>query len=146
MKYIKLFEYYNQLYYEIDADDFLLYQFVDFSYTSQLERLIESRPNIEFRPTGVTGEIDYKYSDLNIDKILIELNCSCITRAYANGVQNSYKYYHLKTNHWDCFFYEVSDDWFIVSLEDMDYNTWRTFHKCDQFEGLVKLLIDFKVI
>jgi hypothetical protein len=65
---------------------------------------------------------------------------------YKRGTQrmNGFVTYRMESNELFCRIFEIDDDWFFVNLE---YDSSENFYyKCDQFDGLIKLLSDKNII
>lgn len=148
MKYLKLFEYYNEYYQEVDSG-----YFYDFIHSS--DEFIH-RPTIDLDTTEI-NKIKNLFSGANISLKVDDNN-------FQNGnvegnVDGTYQYevkfldIHIK----DVFIhvYKMGDEWYMVywcdvgkyQCDDMDnYNEWyeshEKYYKCDQYQGLIKCLTD----
>ena len=156
MKYIKLFEYYNQLYYEINFSVFN-------SYTK-----IQPNVNQEFEDNKIVP-----FSSMEISKIenILTGNYNCITGGYRSN--NDKKYYQSGKKKYDSrsisinrrliddyninlskqmisekryqgldiLVYKIEDEWYLVMvITNIQYREAKSYYKCDQIEGLCQLL------
>ena len=113
---IKLFEEYNEYYYEIGEDEFE--NGSDFNNGDGIDGILEFTPK----------EIEY------IDKIYPA------KKSYGSSFE---LYYAIDNNSW-MYIYKLHDEWFTVKYKKWMIKTYciNSHYKCDQLEGLKKLIKD----
>jgi hypothetical protein len=118
------------------VEDFFDQQVIDFTQQNKMDKLIESTPG--FRSAESKRMIDQIFRPFFINDSFYE----------KRGIQrrNGVLSYRIESNDWICFIFESDDEWFWVNLEEQKLPCKEYFFKCDQFDGLVKLLKDKKVI
>ncbi len=84
-----------------------------------------------------------------IEKITSLAKDKKISREIEIGEYTSFYFIHINyPGNNTVFFvdiYESKDEWFFVNIESLQ-STIDVYYKCDQFEGLLKLLSDYGVI
>ena len=127
MRYIKLYEEINEYYYKISESeaDKILNDMINISLTdNQLEILQDIIDDNNLKINTIQVVNNY-YDMKNINILLI------------NTVGNQQNFDYIKI-------FGLNDEWFVVkiilTLEFLVEDT--RYYKCDQFEGLIKLLKD----
>ena len=130
MKYLKSFESLGSLQYEVITDgEFVEWdKLIDFSHMDKISNLLKDF-DIQFSNLSKTSDRDFPSVDFASFTFNIELE-------YPLKI-----YLHI---------YEIEDEWFIVKLSaygDYALKSMRpTMYKCDQWDGVVQLLKDKKII
>ena len=135
----------NEYYSEISESEFEgdSYKPIDFKHTNELNRWIESHHGFisdeETPLRNMTGfQHGHNYKPFFIGEVYF--NKRGLHR--RNGVLS----YKIESDKWFCIIFESNDEWFWVNLEDQNSPFINYYYKCDQFDGLTKLLKDKKVI
>ena len=146
-------EYYTKIT-EFECNDFYTHidKHVNFNYTDELNKYIESQPG--YRPVDndvtrmPTNDAERLFRSMFKERKPTNSCCIgdiCINKRglqKRNGILN----YIIESDKWYCAIFEAQDEWFFVILDHQQLKFRRYYYKCDQFEGLLKLLKDKKVI
>jgi hypothetical protein len=140
MKYLKLFEGYLDRYYtEIPEDEF--YEIFRSGIDSSHE-LVDIGLDYFERLKGYKTDMNIRYNLLRPDVKGILIDSSVRFRSQGERLRELEKRPHLG------YYFEVygfSDEWFLVKFEDC-CSIEVVYYKCDQMEGLIRLLKDKNVI
>lgn len=131
MKYLKNFyeSYTNDYYNEISNNEYRDTLYKDF-VANPVNFNIKNR----YRLMSMLNNSAYSNMDISLGRTDVKRNgnnqiCNYIQ---INLDKNKYKDYQIKI-------YEMEDDWYLVS-------SFNNYYKCNQFDGLIKLLKDLTII
>jgi hypothetical protein len=126
----------DKFYHQVSKDEFYDIRFIDFTQQNKMDKWIESIPG--FR--SVENKLSYLFKPFFIKDSFYEKR----GLQRRDGVMS----YRIESNDWICFIFESDDEWFWANLERSggNFSFTSTYFKCDQFDGLTKLLKDKNVI
>ena len=142
MKYLKLFEHYND-YDEVDSSNFYDSMHRDGSHDLTFDLTNDELNNIKniFPAASFSMEVDSENLSYDVKFLLIDVPVNSKMRKGVSDV-----FMHV---------YKMDDEWYMVyycdagkyKCDDIDnFNDWyeshEKYYKCDQYPGLIKCLSD----
>ena len=132
MKYLKLFESVDTPYEEINSGQFLSYLYGDVTF-----------PHMTAKPKQFASDNWVDFTQKELDQIR-----SCIpndiVKLYTTRIYDINRDIIFAIDVDDSFYiYKLRDEWYYLQNSD-NIRMYRTYYRCDQFDGLLQCLSDIK--
>ncbi len=145
MKYLKEYIGYNEYYQEVNHNDYIdLYSggkfiYFDIDNIKDLMRLFKYHLYRVYT-RGYTDEDKLEFNDIPIissDMSLSEQNRILMEGKYSHSIY----IFYVRYGYYSITMRNIGDEWYILNLFN-EKNSELQFYRCDQIEGLLKLIED----